>query len=75
MSGVTVKVRFRLNRDGTLSGAPAVTNLGSGAAAQAAADRAMIAVSRAAPFPELPKESYNLWKDFTANFVGSQACR
>lgn len=65
--GLQVRVRFTLNRDGSLSGEPVVVNNGSGAYFQSAADSATRAVRRCAPL-RLPAASYDYWRDVQITF-------
>ncbi len=69
---IVTKVRFRLNPDGTLAGAPSVAGQrGVNATNQAQAGRhgeqAIRAVQLAAPF-DLPEEYYEAWKLITVDF-------
>jgi outer membrane biosynthesis protein TonB len=69
---LVTKVRFRLNRDGTLAGNPeVVSTTGQNAANQAQVARhqeqAVRAVRLAAPF-NLPDDLYEGWKVVTTNF-------
>ena len=41
---------------------------------QAAAQRALTAVARGAPYDDLPRDRYAVWKDVAVNFNGRQAC-
>lgn len=72
---VIVRVRFNLTPEGELAGPPQLLDQGSSAVWQAAADRAVRAVAQAAPYTELPKQTYSQWKTFTARFNGEQACK
>jgi len=68
---VTV-VRFRLNRDGSLAGAPTVVSQSGVTPTNEAqkgrhAEQAVRAVRLAAPF-DLPEEFYDRWKTITTNF-------
>lgn len=69
---LVTKVRFRLNRDGSLAGEPqAISTTGQTAANQAQVARhqeqAIRAVKLAAPF-DLPDDLYEGWKVVTTNF-------
>ncbi len=71
-----ITVRFHLSIDGQLIDQPEVVSppqLGNSVWV-AAADRAKRAVNQAAPFTELPRQTYGQWKTFIANFDGKQAC-
>jgi outer membrane biosynthesis protein TonB len=74
---IVIQVKFNLTPAGDLEGAPRVVN---GPAAPspvwtAASDRALRAVSQAAPFRELPKQTYAQWRSFTAVFDAKEACK
>lgn len=84
-SDVVIQYRFRLTRDGELDPTD-VDNLGRhgkilnppsppSAVWLTAADRAFRAVAQAAPFHELPKQTYSTWQTFTAVFDAQEACR
>jgi colicin import membrane protein len=64
---LVVTVRFTLNRDGSLSGDPAVTNRSSHALFQVAAESAVRAVRRCQPF-RLPVVKYDAWQDVEVSF-------
>jgi len=64
---IVVKLRLKLNEDGTLLGYPTVANRGSSPFFQAAADSAVRAVYQCQPY-ELPKAKYALWRDMILNF-------
>jgi len=64
---IVVKLRLKLNEDGTLVGYPTVANSGSSPFFQAAADSAVRAVYQCQPY-ELPKAKYALWRDMILNF-------
>ena len=64
---IVVKLRLKLNEDGTLVGYPIVANSGSSPFFQAAADSAVRAVYQCQPY-ELPKAKYALWRDMILNF-------
>jgi outer membrane biosynthesis protein TonB len=76
-SKVKVRVRIRLTPDGRLS-APAqdVDNLRSSSdpVVAAAAQRAVSAVGRGAPYTELNPEHYAAWRDLILNFDAAKAC-
>ena len=69
-----VKVRLKLNEDGTLVGYPTVANHGSSPFFQAAADSAVRAVFQCQPYA-LPPEKYALWRDMILNFDPSDMYR
>jgi periplasmic protein TonB len=66
------KVRFRLSRDGSLSGAPTLVsqrgvNETNRAQANRHGEQAIRAVQLAAPF-DLPERYYDAWKTVTLDF-------
>jgi outer membrane biosynthesis protein TonB len=71
---IMVKLRLKLNEDGTLVGYPTVANSGSSPFFQAAADSAVRAVYQCQPY-ELPKAKYALWRDMILNFDPSDMYR
>ena len=71
---IVVKLRLKLNEDGTLVGYPSVANSGSSPFFQAAADSAVRAVYQCQPYV-LPAEKYSLWRDMILNFDPSQMYR
>jgi hypothetical protein len=71
---IVVKLRLKLNEDGTLVGYPTVANSGSSPFFQAAADSAVRAVYQCQPY-ELPKAKYALWRDMILNFDPSDLYR
>lgn len=62
-----VIVRFELNRDGSVSGEPTVTNYSANALFQVAAESATRAVRRCQPF-RLPPSKYDAWRDVEVKF-------
>ncbi len=76
-TSVTVRVRMRLRPDGRLR-APPVLISRSGAAddavLDAAAQRAVSAAGRGAPYDELPADRYEVWKDIIFTFNAKSAC-
>jgi outer membrane biosynthesis protein TonB len=71
---IVVKLRLKLNEDGTLVGYPTVANSGSSPFFQAAADSAVRAVYQCQPY-ELPKAKYALWREMILNFDPSDMYR
>ena len=71
---IVVKLRLKLNEDGTLIGYPAVANSGSSPFFQAAADSAVRAVYQCQPY-SLPSDKYALWRDMILNFDPSEMYR
>lgn len=78
-STLRIRVRLRLNRDGSLIDAklvdyPSEASI-SDPVTRAAATRALSAVSASAPFRGLPPvEAYDKWKTFIVTFAGRDAC-
>ncbi len=64
---IIVKLRLRLNEDGSLVGYPTIANSGSSPFFQAAADSAVRAVFQCQPY-SLPSEKYAVWRDMILNF-------
>ena len=71
---IVVKLRLRLNEDGTLVSYPTIANRGSSPFFQAAADSAVRAVYQCQPYA-LPAEKYALWRDMILNFDPSEMYR
>lgn len=71
---ILVRIRLKLNEDGTLVGYPSVTNHGGSPFFQAAADSAVRAVIQCQPYA-LPNEKYALWRDMILNFDPSDMYR
>jgi outer membrane biosynthesis protein TonB len=71
---IVVKLRLKLNEDGTLVGYPTIANRGSSPFFQAAADSAVRAVYQCQPYA-LPAEKYALWRDMILNFDPSEMYR
>lgn len=65
---VIVKVRFGLNRDGSVTGAPQIMNASSDPLYQATARSAVAAILECQTYGFLPQEQYDLWKDLIINF-------
>jgi protein TonB len=74
---LVITVRFHLSIEGQLIGQPEVVSgqQPGNSVWVAAADRARRAVNQAAPFTELPRQTYGQWKTFTAIFDGKTACQ
>jgi hypothetical protein len=64
---ISVTIRFRLNRDGTLKGKPAVVQFPASELGKTAAENAMRAVSQCGPF-DLPADKYDQWRDVQLRF-------
>ena len=65
---IIVELRIRFNQDGSLAGPPTVSNRGSSSYFQVAAESAMRAVVRCAPYTFLPIAKYDAWKDVEVTF-------
>jgi outer membrane biosynthesis protein TonB len=75
-AGIVVKVNIQLTPAGGLAAQPALVGAqNSDPVWQAAAQRALNAAARGAPYDELPRDRYAVWKDINVNFDGRQACR
>lgn len=68
---MVVKIRLKLNEDGTLVGYPTVSDHDSSPFFRAAADSAVRAVFQCQPYV-LPSEKYSLWRDMILNFDPSR---
>jgi len=64
---LSVKLRIKLNKDGTLKGQPRVLNRGASSFHRAAADSAARAVWQCQPY-NLPARKYDTWQDMILNF-------
>jgi hypothetical protein len=64
---ISVTVRFRLNRDGSLNGTPAVVQFPASELGKAAAIAAVRAVLQCGPF-DLPSAKYDEWNDVQLRF-------
>lgn len=64
---MVVTLQWRLKQDGSLDGAPKVVRPQSGPVFEIAAEAAMRAVTRCAPF-NLPRDKYGVWKSVTWSF-------
>lgn len=71
---IVVKLRLKLNEDGTLVGYPSIANRGASPFFQAAADSAVRAVYQCQPYT-LPSEKFALWRDMILNFDPSEMYR
>ncbi len=67
-ANIIVKVRFTLNPDGSVQGAPEVLSAGSDMLSNATAQSAVSAVMECQAYDFLPREKYDLWKEITINF-------
>ncbi len=67
-ANITVKVRFFLNPDGTVSGLPEVLNGSSDPLFETTAQSAVSAVMECQNYDFFPPDKYDLWKDNTINF-------
>jgi hypothetical protein len=65
---VSVTIRFALNRDGTVNGAPTVVEFPASQYGQVSADNAIRAVLRCGPY-NLPEEKYDLWSEVQLRFT------
>lgn len=65
---VVVKLRFSLNSDGTVSGAPEILNSSSDPLFGTTAQSAVSAVMDCQAYDFLPPDRYDLWRENTVNF-------
>ena len=65
---LVVVVRIRFNQDGSLSQDPTLSNQGSHPLFQVAAESALRAVRRCAPYSFMPISKYDVWKDVEVTF-------
>jgi colicin import membrane protein len=65
---LVVLIRIQFNKDGSLAAQPALMNRGSGTYFQVAAESALRAVVRCAPYTFLPPAKYDAWKDVEVTF-------
>ena len=74
---VLVRVRIFLNPDGELARPPEPLDIDgvTDPAVKAAALRAVVAVSGAAPYERLPVADYDRWKTFVVRFDAEEACK
>jgi colicin import membrane protein len=63
-----VVVRIRFNQDGSLSADPTLSNSGTHPTFQVAAESALRAVRRCAPYSFMPIAKYDVWKDVEVTF-------
>jgi outer membrane biosynthesis protein TonB len=67
-SNVSVKVRFRLNSDGSVAGIPEVVNSSGDPLFPSTAQSAVSAVQGCGPYDFLPADRYDLWQDNSFEF-------
>jgi colicin import membrane protein len=65
---LAVVVRIQFNRDGSLTRDPTISNHGSHPMFQIAAESALRAVRRCAPYSFMPPAKYDIWKDVEVTF-------
>lgn len=65
---LVVRVRFQLNRDGTVAGRPTVLTAGSSPLFQASSNSAVRAIMEGQPFKMLRAEHYDAWKEVEITF-------
>jgi outer membrane biosynthesis protein TonB len=65
---LVVLIRIQFKQDGSLAAQPALMNRGSGSYFQVAAESALRAVVRCAPYTFLPVAKYDAWKDVEVTF-------
>lgn len=65
---LAVEVRIQLKQDGSLASEPALVRRGSSPYFQVAAESALRAVRRCAPFDFLPATKYEIWRDIEVTF-------
>ncbi len=77
-AGVNVKVRIRLTPQGWLAASPELADRDSRLTSDpiwiAAAQRALSAVGRGAPYTELNPDHYASWREMIVNFNAKEAC-
>lgn len=70
---LTVRLRFKLERDGSLRGVPKVVNADGSPLFDLAAESAVRAIMQCQPYDMLPQEKYDYgWNDVTLNFRPSE---
>lgn len=67
-ANITVKVRFMLNQDGSVSGVPEVMNGTGDPLFDATARSAVAAILGCQAYSFMPPEQYDAWKDLILNF-------
>ena len=67
-ANITVKVKFFLNRDGSVAGLPQILNSSPDPIFAATAQSAVSAVMECKPYDFLPLDRFDIWKDITINF-------
>jgi len=65
---ITVVIRIRLKKDGSLADGPRVMSSGTSPLYMAARDSAVRAIFRGAPFTMLRPETYEVWKEIDVTF-------
>jgi hypothetical protein len=65
---VSVTIRFRLNKDGTLDGKPDVVEFAASQLGKISADNAARAVAQCGPY-HLPPDKYDQWSDVQLRFT------
>lgn len=65
---LTVLVRIQFNRDGSLASEPRLITRPSAGYQQVAAESALRAIRRCAPYSFMPPAKYDAWKDIEVNF-------
>jgi colicin import membrane protein len=65
---LVVVVRIRFNQDGSLSADPTLSNSAANPTFQVAAESALRAVRRCAPYSFMPIAKYDVWKDVEVTF-------
>jgi outer membrane biosynthesis protein TonB len=68
VADLTVQVRVRFNRDGSLKGEPIVLNDSPNPAFRVAAEASLRALRRGAPYSFLPASQYETWNDVELDF-------
>jgi outer membrane biosynthesis protein TonB len=69
---ISVKIRFQLNPDGTVSGLPQILNSSSDPLFTTTAQSAVSAVMDCQAYDFLPQDKYDLWQENTVNFNPNQ---
>ncbi|MGH6854167.1 MAG: hypothetical protein ACREDX_00910 [Aestuariivirga sp.] len=67
-ANISVRIHFRLTRQGTLEGAPEVQSINSDPLFDATARSAVAALIECQDYGFLPQDRYDLWKDNTLDF-------